>query len=166
MTVCNALQGRNPTISQPDARMHPKHIFFVSKMFLGLSPLQTDLVECYTPNFQCQSTRRKRNTLLQLTETQIHFLCYCYVYYTRTHKSWRPPSHVPTLSKPTVQVFHAHIFRSSNSQIPHITTCTDWNLRGNIILQRQKRMGNFQTAGVALRHAHCGNFSNYVAQHR
>ena len=28
----NALQGRNQTISQPDASMHPNMYFFVSKM--------------------------------------------------------------------------------------------------------------------------------------
>ena len=53
---------------------------FVSKMFLTrLSPLRTDLVECYTPYFQCQSTTIKLNTLLWLTETEhisLHFTIY------------------------------------------------------------------------------------------
>ena len=42
-------------------------------MFLTPSPLRTDLAQCYTPNFQCLSTTRKRNTVLSLTETDHNF---------------------------------------------------------------------------------------------
>ena len=57
----NPLQGRNHTISLPDASMHPSNAF---------SPLRTGLDKCYTTHFRCKSTTGRRKTLLWLTETE------------------------------------------------------------------------------------------------
>jgi len=54
----NALQGRNHTITQPDASMHPSNAYAHYEQ--TLTP----------PYFQYKSTTRKRKTLPRLTETE------------------------------------------------------------------------------------------------
>ena len=50
-------------------------------------------------------------------------------------------SHTATTSSQHTEArqMHKH-FLCSNSQIPQITTCTEWKIRGNIISQRHKRL--------------------------
>jgi len=61
------------------------------------------------------------------------------------------------VSKPRTRV----LARTTNG--PQITTCTDWQLRGNRKLWRPKRPRRSYVAGVAPWHAPGGSFSNYVS---
>jgi len=49
---------------------------------------------------------------------------------------------------------------------PQITTCTDWERRGNVKLQLLKRLRRHYVADLALWQAPGGILSNYVARCR
>ena len=113
------------------------YMFLVSKMFLTrLSPLRTDLVECYTPYFQCQSTTTKLNTLLWLTETEhISFAAVMSTIYQLPNTLQLTNHHVlsPTYwcsPNPHIKTFihrTSFVVKKKNRQIPQITLCAVWN---------------------------------------
>jgi len=77
MTVWNCLQGCKQTNCQQQANKLP-HIFFLSKTFLSVSQLRTDIVKCYTSYFQCQYTTRKVTPCFDLPKQNafsLYLLC-------------------------------------------------------------------------------------------
>ena len=110
---------------------HPlNHNYFIKEAFMCHSvPLlqhaRFNPWQCYTPYFQCQSTSKKRNTMLWLTKHSTYS-----VYYTGTRRSWRPPNQIMKLSNRS----HAYV-PCSNSQIklPHANRIINSCKHGNVL---------------------------------